>query len=244
MTSKFIVLTAVAAMAALLPGTPLHGQNPLPNSPPSAVVRNPPLGSAGSSAPARDADRSADSVPVNGAPSAPNPVVPSVSGDYILVASDTLEMSIFNEPSLTTQTRVSADGTVQFPLIGEIKVGGMPIRDARELIRKRYNADYLVEPQVYLNVVSYAQHRYTVLGQVNRPGTYDFPGGSHLGLMEAIGQAGGFTRLANESKVQVKRSSAGSDQNFSVNTKKLVTRDGKPFDLAPGDVITVTESWF
>ncbi len=97
---------------------------------------------------------------------------------------------------------------------------------------------------MYLNVVGYAQRRFTVLGQVNRPGTYDFPGGRTLGLMEAIGQAGGFTRLANESSVQVKRTTGSGDQSFKVNTKKLVTREGKPFELEPGDVITVVESWF
>ena len=163
----------------------------------------------------------------------------------MLSPSDTLEMSIFNEPSLTTQTRVSADGSVQFPLIGEIKVGGMPIREAREMIRRKYNADYLVEPQVYLNVVGYASRRFTVLGQVNRPGTIDFPnGGEHLGLLEAIGLAGGFTRLADEKNVLVKRTGPGGEQNLKVNVKKLVGAGSKPFEVTSGDVINVKESWY
>ena len=174
-------------------------------------------------------------VPAPGGAASPPPAAVSVSGDYVLSPSDTLEMSVFNEPSLTTQTRISTDGTVQFPLIGEVKLGGMPIRDARELVRRRYNADYLVEPQVYLNVLTYAQRRFTVLGQVNKPGTYDFPGGEHLGLLEAIGMAGSFTRLANEGSVMVKRGT----QTIKVNAKKLTTGDNKPFELAPGDVITV-----
>ena len=131
-------------------------------------------------------------------------------------------MSVFNEPSLTTPTRISADGTVQFPLIGEVKLGGMSIRDARELIRRRYNADYLVEPQVYLNVITYAPaplHRARA-GQPSRP-TYDFPGGEHLGLLEAIGMAGGFTRLADEKNLLIKRGS----QTIKVNAKKLTTGD-------------------
>ena len=250
MKTFFPPLIVALTLAALLPGTALRGQNPVPNSPPSLAPRNPALQPA--SASARDSARpgadtggntipTAATAPAAGGAASPPPATVSVSGDYVLSPSDTLEMSVFNEPSLTTQTRISTDGTVQFPLIGEIKLGGMPIRDARELVRRRYNADYLVEPQVYLNILTYAQRRFTVLGQVNRPGTYDFPGGEHLGLLEAIGLAGGFTRLANENTVLVKR---GGDHTIKVNAKKQTSGDNKPFDLSPGDVITVNESWF
>ncbi len=241
----------VLAVAVLLPSTALWGQNPVPNSPPSIAPRNPPLQQAASAAGRDGGSRtgtgtdttvtptSAVAAPVTG--NAAPPAAVSVSGDYVLSPADTLSMSVFNEPSLTTETRISADGTVQFPLIGEIRLGGMPIRDARELIRRRYNADYLVEPQVYLNVLGYHQSRFTVLGQVNRPGTYDFPpGGEHLGLLEAIGMAGSFTRLADEKNLLIKR----GNQTIKINAKKLTTGDNKPFDLAAGDVITVKESIF
>ncbi len=162
----------------------------------------------------------------------------------MLASSDTLEMSVFHEPDLTTQTRIASDGTAQFPLIGEIKIAGLPLREARELIRRRYNADYLVEPQVYLNVVGYAQRKFTILGQVAKPGSYDFPPGEHLSLLEAVGLAGGFTRLADQGGVTVKRAGHGSEQMVKVNTKKLTAKNARPFELVAGDVVTVGESWF
>ncbi len=152
-------------------------------------------------------------------------------------------MSVFHQPDLTTQARIASDGSVQFPLIGEVKIGGLTLRDARETIRRRYNADYLVEPQVYLNVISYAQRKFTILGQVNTPGTYVMPGGEHLGLMEAIGMAGGFTRIADKNSVSIKRTARGADETFKVNTKKLTTQQGKAFELQAGDVVTVGETW-
>lgn len=241
--AAFLPLLATAAL--LLPAATLRGQNPVPSSPPSLLPRNPALQSAAAKDPA-SSGAPADAIPIvapaAGGAASPPPAAASVSGDYVLSPSDTLEMSVFNEPSLTTQTRISADGTVQFPLIGELRLGGMPVRDARELIRRRYNADYLVEPQVYLNVLGYAQRRFTVLGQVNRPGTYDFPGGERLGLLEAIGLAGGFTRLANQKDVEVKHATPNSP-TLRVNVKKLTTSDGKAFALSPGDVINVKESW-
>ncbi len=151
-------------------------------------------------------------------------------------------MSVFNEPSLTTQTRISADGTVQFPLIGEVKLGGMPIRDARELVRRRYNADYLVEPQVYLNVLTYAQRRFTVLGQVNRPGTYDFPRAANTSACSKpsgwrAGSPGWPTRTRCWSNAAATRRSRSTPRS----RPRAITN---PLSLSAGDVITVNESWF
>jgi polysaccharide export outer membrane protein len=153
-------------------------------------------------------------------------------------------MTIFREPDLTTRTRVASDGTVQFPLIGDVKVAGLTVRQARELIRKRYDADYLVDPQVYLNVIDYAQRQFTILGQVTKPGSYDFPGGAPLSLLQAVGIAGGFTRTADRGKIVVKRSTKTGEQTLRVNAKKQAADGKSTFEIAPGDVITVGESWF
>ena len=173
------------------------------------------------------------------------PAIIAAANDYVISTSDTLEMSIFREPDLTTRSRVGSDGTVQLPLIGDVKIAGMTVRVAREMIRKRYDADYLVDPQVYLNVIDYAQRKFTVMGQVSRPGTYDFPGGSTLSLLQAVGMAGGFTRTADRSKVVVRRSAkGGGDEVIKLNAKKMASEGKGSFEVAPGDVITVAESWF
>lgn len=176
---------------------------------------------------------------------APATAISSAAGDYVLSASDTLEMTIFREADLSTRSRIGSDGTVQLPLIGDVKVAGMTVRAARELIRKRYDADYLVDPQVYLNVVDYAQRGFTILGQVTKPGTYEFPGGKSLSLLQAVGMAGGFTRTADRGKVIVKRSvEGGPGETIKLNAKKLAGDGKDSFAVLPGDVITVGESWF
>ena len=130
-------------------------------------------------------------------------------------------------------------------MIGDIKVAGMTIRQAREIIRKRYDADYLVDPQVYLNVIDFAQRKFTILGQVAKPGTYEFPGGKTLSLLQAIGTAGGFTRTADRSKVLVKRAGKGdTEEVIKVNAKKMAGEGKGSFEVTPGDVITIGESWF
>ena len=231
----FLIL---AVFATALPGE-MRAQNPIPTAPRAALPRT---ASASANAPAASTAAEAAVPAANAGAVGQN--ITAAGGDYVLSASDTVEMMVFHEPDLTTQTKIGSDGTAQFPLIGELKIAGLAMRDARELIRRRYNADYLVEPQVYLNVVNYAGRKFTILGQVAKPGTYDFPPGEHLNLLEAVGMAGGFTRLADRSGVVVKREEGGAEQTLKVNAKKLTLKDGKPFQLASGDVITVGESWF
>ena len=172
-------------------------------------------------------------------------VINSAANDYVLTTSDTLEMAIFHEPDLATRTKVGSDGSVQLPLVGDVKVAGMTVRDAREIIRKLYDAKYLVKPQVYLNVVDYAQKKFTILGQVTKPGTYELPGGSTVTLLEAVGIAGGFTRSADRGKVTVQRTTKSEGRStIKINAKKLSGEDENSFTVLPGDVLSVAESWF
>jgi polysaccharide export outer membrane protein len=167
-------------------------------------------------------------------------VINSAANDYVLTTSDTLEMSVFQEPDLTTRSKIGSDGSVQLPLIGDTKVAGLTVRAARELITKRYDARYLVNPQVYLNVIGYAQKKFTILGQVTKPGTYELPGGGTLSLLEAVGLAGGFTRSADRGKVLIQR----NRETLRINAKKLSGEGDASFTVKAGDVITVGESWF
>jgi protein involved in polysaccharide export with SLBB domain len=243
MTLKLRPTPIIAVIGALCTFfSSLRAQNPVPSAPRSLLGGSSYQSTIPVSAPAPTQAPAAPSAPAAGP--APAPQTVAAGGDYVLSPSDTVEMTVFHEPDLTTDTRIASDGTAQLPLIGELKLGGMAIRDARELIRRRYNADYLVEPQVYLNVVGYAHHKFTILGQVEKPGDYEFPPGEHLSLLEAVGIAGGFTRLAAESSVTVKRVANGPEQTITVNARKLTTKSGKPFELQAGDVISVGESWF
>jgi protein involved in polysaccharide export with SLBB domain len=168
----------------------------------------------------------------------------ATDSEYVLKPKDTIEMSVFREPDLTTQTTISSDGTVQLPLVNDVRVGGLTVRQARDLIRNRYNADYLVEPQVSVSVLKFADRKFTILGQVNSPGTYSMTGDDGINLMEAVGMAGGFTRIADRKSVKVSRTAGGKSQTFKLNSKKMAESSGEAFPILPGDVITVGESWY
>lgn len=182
------------------------------------------------------------------APSAGGAAMPlgmgAANGDYMLRAGDTIEMIIYREPDLTIRSRIGKDGMVQLPLLGEVKLAGLTIRNATTLIRNRYNADYLVEPQIYLNISAYNTRKFTIIGQVGRPGSYEFGGGEELGLLEAIGMAGGFTRIADRGRVIIKRREGDSIKSIKVNAKKLSDVGVDQCVIQSGDVINVGESWY
>jgi protein involved in polysaccharide export with SLBB domain len=96
-------------------------------------------------------------------------------------------------------------------------------------------------------VLEPAKRLFTVLGQVQRPGTYRFPATEqqNLDLLQVIGIAGGYTRLADSGRITVKRRIDGSEKIFRLDGKRLARGEsGEPFSIISGDVITVGERLF
>jgi polysaccharide export outer membrane protein len=130
-------------------------------------------------------------------------------------------------------------------LIGSVKVGGMTVAQATKAIYLPLDARFLVNPQISVTVLSFTDRHVTVLGQVERAGDYNLKEQGSIDLLEAIGLAGGFTRLANTSDVIVRRVLNGQATITRVNAKKLADDSGtSSFQILPGDTITVQERIF
>ena len=164
-------------------------------------------------------------------------------GNYILAPNDIVLVKVFQEPDLDSQHRISQNGTINFPLIGLVKVGGKTVEGAADAIKGMLAPRYLKHPEVRVNVLEYGQRRFTVLGQVQKPGSYFIPGEQSVNLMEAIAMAGGFTRLADTGKVIVRRNRAGQDQVFRLKATPE-SGEGTTFKVQPDDTITVNERMF
>ncbi len=184
----------------------------------------------------------ADAAPATSSPS--SQVLTSAEGDYVLSPGDTIEMTVFREPELNSRSAIARDGSVQFPLIREVKLAGLSVRDARTLLTKVYSEKYLVNPQIFLSVTQFAQRKFTIMGQVAKPGSYQLEGGQSLSLLEAIGMAGGFTRIADRGRVLVRRGNTAKNEVFKLNAKRMAEGKVEMFEILPGDIITIGESWF
>jgi protein involved in polysaccharide export with SLBB domain len=163
---------------------------------------------------------------------------------YRLSPNDVLRVKVFQEDDLTTELRLGKDGSATFPLLGVISLGGRTVDEAAAAIRELLGKDYLVNPQVTLTVVEYAKRRFMVLGQVQKPGSFDIPSEESMSLLQAIAMAGGFTRLAVQSKVTVSRI-VGGKRTLTVDVKSAANDPNtKPFEILPDDTIFVAERIF
>jgi protein involved in polysaccharide export with SLBB domain len=170
---------------------------------------------------------------------------PKSSTSYRLVANDVIEVKVYQEDDLQTKLRVAKDGTATFPLIGNVQLAGKTVDEAAADLRTLLGKDFLVNPQVTLTIVEYAKRRFTVLGQVQKPGTFEIPSEESVSLLGAIAMAGGYTRLANSTKVSVTRLKDGKRVTYLLDAKLASNEgDGKPFEILPDDTINVAERVF
>jgi len=166
----------------------------------------------------------------------------SAPSGYRLTTDDQIAIEVYGEDELRSAVRLSADGAVSLPLLGPVHLAGLTLNEAAARLTELYGRDYLVNPKVNVMLMGYAKRRFSVLGQVNRPGSYEMPEGSPSGIdvLEAIAIAGGYTRIAAPERISVKR----RDQILRVDAKRLARGGGKGFRIEPGDAITVGESIF
>jgi protein involved in polysaccharide export with SLBB domain len=175
---------------------------------------------------------------------APEPKHETGTG-YRLAPNDLIHVSVYQENDLESRLRISRDGSITFPLLGNVKVAGKTLDQASALLKGLLEKDYLVNPQVTVTLLEQAARRFTVLGQVQRPGTFRIPDGEGITLLQAIGMAGGYTRIANPGKVTIKRKLHGKEEVLQVNAKEMA-RDQRTesLEILPSDIITVNESLF
>ena len=170
----------------------------------------------------------------------------SAPAGYILSPTDQVAVEVFGEDDLRTSGRLNPEGNLSVPLLGSIHLAGLTLTQAVSKLTELYSRDYLINPKINVMLLSYVKRRFSILGQVNRPGSIEMPEGSQEGidLLEAIALAGGYTRIASPERITVRRQNASGDQIFKVNAKRFTKGKGGSFLVEPGDTITVGESIF
>jgi polysaccharide export outer membrane protein len=142
--------------------------------------------------------------------------------DYLVGEGDVLRVNVYDHPDLNATVRVSNGGTVLFPLVGEIAIGGLTVGQVAEQIAATLADGYLVSPQVSVFVQEFRSRRAIIMGQVKNPGLYELSGPTTI--LELISKAGGLSPAAGET-VTIKRKSArspGQENLLSINLKKLM----------------------
>ena len=157
--------------------------------------------------------------------------------EYIVSPNDILEITVYGEPDLSTSARVSQDGTIIYPLLGNIKVGGFTLRELEIIITHLLGQDYLVKPQVSIFVKEYA--KISILGQVRSPGSYEMK--ESLTLTQAIALTGGFANTANTSKVKIIRTAGDEKETLEINVDQILEKAAPDVEIKANDTIIVDE---
>lgn len=169
---------------------------------------------------------------------------------YRLFARDVVKLSVYGEPDLDTELRISGVGTINVPLLGNVEISGHTLAEAEDKIERSYVGEQIfIRPQITLQVVEYSKKEISILGQVGRQGKIELPVESvRINIVNAISLAGGFSRIARGDAVRVTRKSEadGAEQVFTVNVEQMISGKGKDaaFYIYPGDVIFVPERLF
>lgn len=169
----------------------------------------------------------------------------SYTSSYKLRPMDVLSFSIFQEPDMSAQIRISADGFVTLPLIERVSLEGLTLGQARERITELYKKDYFVNPQVSLFIDAYSKQSCYVTGWVNGPREYEFPieEADSMTITKVIAGCGGFNPRANRRAVIVKRKFAdGKEQIYTINVRNIMRDpEAADFPIVNGDIIEVPE---
>jgi polysaccharide export outer membrane protein len=159
---------------------------------------------------------------------------------YLVGSGDVLRVTVWGHDNLSRADAVSPQGTLAFPLIGEVSVAGLTTAQVEARIRELLDRDYIVDPRVSVAVQEYRSQKVIVLGEVVKPGAYPLTGLTTL--LDVLSQAGGQTPAAGGT-VMVTRapsesSTAGIGEALRVNLRKLL--DGDPaanLRLQSGDTV-------
>jgi len=155
--------------------------------------------------------------------------------EYRIAPNDLLEIKVYEEPDLTKDVRVSQDGQVSYPLLGNIKVVGLSARQLEDKIAGLLGEDYLVNPQVSVTVKEYV--RVSILGEVRSPGSYEIKG--ILPLTRVLAMAGGLNERANSCDIKIIRVNGNMKETIEVNLDRILQKAAQDIEIKGNDTIVV-----
>jgi len=176
---------------------------------------------------------------------------PAKAQAYAIRSIDQLRISVFGEEDLSTISRVDAKGTVNLPLVGEIKISGQTLSEAERTIEAAYrDGRYLRKPQVTVAIEAYAPREVSIQGQVKNPGRYPLPIEASISVLDLVTKAGGFTDTAQGTAVKVTRIMPdGTTRVITLDVESLIkgksnaktTGENEALLLQPDDIVYVPE---
>lgn len=164
----------------------------------------------------------------------------AAANEYRLGSGDVIRISVYQNPDLTLETRVTEAGLVTYPLLGTIRLGGLGVTAAEKLISDGLrNGNFVKQPQVTIVVEQVRGNQASVLGQVNRPGRFPLEV-ADMRLTDLLATAGGVSPIGAD-KVVLAGTRNGAPYRVEVDLPTLFGQGGRDKDVLVqnGDTIWV-----
>jgi polysaccharide export outer membrane protein len=162
----------------------------------------------------------------------------SLAERYLLNAGDVLDISVWNEEALEKQVIVLPDGTVSFPLAGELMAQGKTVSELQSGLKVKLS-EYLSDPVVTVSVINVNGNTVHILGKVTNPG--NFVMSQPLDAIQALSLAGGLSTYAEENNIVVLRRNGNQQEVLPVRFGSI--KKGQSLEtnilLKSGDVIVI-----
>ncbi|MBS1821020.1 MAG: polysaccharide biosynthesis/export family protein [Acidobacteria bacterium] len=172
-------------------------------------------------------------------PSQP-PAPPSGAGvdatRYVIGAEDTLQITVWKEPTLSGTVPVRPDGRISLVLVGDLPAAGRTPMQLADDITGRLKK-YIQDPNVSVVVMSVNSQKVFLVGEVGKVGPVMMTAG--MTPLQAIAAGGGLTAYANSKKIYILRSEEGKQQKIPFNYKQALKGEAQGPELKPGDTIVV-----
>jgi polysaccharide export outer membrane protein len=161
---------------------------------------------------------------------------------YVIGETDVLNVRVAGEADLSGDYTVRFDGKIVFPYVGEIQAAGVPLPAFNRILRDGLSA-YYKNPQVTVEVKTYNSCVVYLLGEVDKPGVYDFRG--RTTLLEMVAEAGGFKRSAARASTMVVRSFPEEPLVMRIDMEKVIDEGVVTLNipLDKGDVVVVPRTF-
>lgn len=170
------------------------------------------------------------------------PAGPAAPADYRLGPGDQIRVQVFQNPELSLEARVNESGTVNYPLVGQLQLGGLTVMEAEQRIAKALQqGNILKAPQVTINVATVRGSQVAVLGEVQKPGRFPLET-TNVRVSEMLAAAGGVTQNGDE-RVVVTGTRNGQPFRKEVDVRALFAgQSGDDVTLQAGDTLFVAKA--
>jgi polysaccharide export outer membrane protein len=166
------------------------------------------------------------------------------SYEYQIGAKDLLEISVFEVPELNITVRVSENGMISLPLLGEVKAEGLNRLELEKKIASMLEKNFLKNAQVTIFIKEFQSKKVSVMGAVKNPGNLDLIG--RQSLLQVISMAGGLSEQASDTVVIFRQFKNAPGLSLSVRLDELLLKANPKYNIPvfPGDIINVPGNQF